>query len=157
VSPGGSSQSSPIAFEQPYMPLGPEEAVFPAVQVRLLGTGLQVRGLALVDTGSNISLIPRGFALALGVAIKGGTSKVSTGGGRTRFDTCAAIIQVLNEAGELMCVCQGTFRVPQKTKDDIEFVVLGRDMLFGQYDEVAFDERRNVVRFRALALEAARV
>ena len=124
----------------------------PSVEIKLRPQAAEFSSFALVDSGSNVTMLMKQQAelLALKPAIRGGkpmTSEITGAGGK--FDAEVLVTPELDvmKHGVPFAAFRGRQVYVPRQEDAIPYAILGRDTIFHRF-VVSFDDNRQKVIFR---------
>lgn len=116
----------------------------PLVPIILFNGDMGMKSAALVDSGSNITLLPKDIAEALQLTPTGDSSIVGAGGVFVSHITNIPVISLMKGREEVERFENIRVQYPE-SRDAVPYVILGRDTVFRKFD-IRFDEnKQNVV------------
>ncbi len=106
----------------------------PKIPITISSGEKSLETLALVDSGSDISIIPRDMAEFLSLDLSGKLGEVSDFHKR-KVELVYSFVNVKIEKGDTVFrMPQLPVRIPVKDEDQPDGVILGRDSLFREFD-----------------------
>ncbi len=101
--------------------------------------------LGLVDSGSDVSLIPLEMAVFLGLDLSGKRSEVSDFH-KKKVEMAYSFVNLKIEKGDtIFRILQMTIRIPIKNEEQPDGVILGRDGIFREFNITFEENSRRIV------------
>ena len=137
--------ASSVSF--PYVPEKVERGVIfrPKIPVTLSYGEKSLETLGLVDSGSDISIIPLGIAEFLGIDLSGRSGEVSDFH-KKKIEMVYSFVNLKIEKGDVVFrIFQLAVRIPMKDEDQPDGIILRRDGVFREFDITFEENARKIV------------
>jgi hypothetical protein len=104
----------------------------PKIPILLTHNGKSIDTIGLIDSGSDISTIPKGLAEYLGLELGGKTYEIEGVGGRVEVVNTFVNLTI-QKGSEIHHIRQLSVKVPIREEDQNEDIILGRDVFFNEF------------------------
>lgn len=122
-----------ISFPYKLDKVGDGFVIRPKIPITLSHNGKSIDVIALIDSGSDISSIPKGLAEFLGLDLSGKTYEIEGIGGK-KIEVVNAFVNLTIRKGSEVCrIGQLPIKVPIKEEYQTEDIILGRDTFFDEF------------------------
>ena len=112
----------------------------PKIPITISHKGNRIETLGAIDSGSDITIVPRELAKTLGIEIKGREKEISGIGG--------GVLKVVSEYVNIKVaeylIPQARIHIPIEKSQDVDVVILGREPLFQEFN-ITFEENKKRV------------
>jgi len=117
----------------------------PKIPITLSSGEKNLETLGLVDSGSDVTVIPLGIAEFLGINIGGKVSGVSDFHEK-KIEMAYSFVNLKIEKGDsVFRIFQMPVRIPLKEEEQPDGIILGRDGLFREFDVTFEENARRIV------------
>ena len=115
----------------------------PKIPITLSYDGKSIDVIGLVDSGSDVSVIPKGLAEYLGLELNGKSYEIEGVGGK-KIETVNTFVNLTVQKGNERYHLRLPVRVAIKEEDQSEDIILGREVFFNEFD-ITFEENKKRV------------
>lgn len=117
----------------------------PKIPITLSSSEKSLETLSLVDSGSDVTVVPLGIAEFLGIDTSGKVSSVSDFHEK-KVEMAYSFVNLKIEKGDsVFHIMQMPARIPLKEEDQPDGVILGRDGIFREFDITFEENARRIV------------
>jgi len=116
----------------------------PKIPIVLSHDGKSTDVMALVDSGSDISVIPRGLAGYLGLELGGKTYEIEGVGGKKIEVINSFVNLTLRRGSEVHRIAQLPVEIPLRDEDQRGDIILGRHTFFDEFNIIFRQNERRI-------------